>query len=145
MSIPCDKESLTETLSRRSNKLRTDLADSISAIHLDFLEVCDDCSVLFSLTPAAWMRNPGGVMHGGIICTLMDVGMGIVVSSYKGHMCPTVDMHVEFIRPVRLDTPVIIRAETSSIGKTLAYMRAKLWQGDESQPCATGTAIYYAK
>jgi len=145
MSLPFDKEALAATLAKRGGKLRADLADSISALPVYFREVCDDGSVLFHVQPEPWMRNPGGVVHGGILCTILDVAMGTVVAATLQRMAPTVDMHIEFIRPVRLDAPVNIRVSASSIGKTLAYMRALLWQEDEAQPCSTVSGIYFTK
>lgn len=145
MALPIEKEQLTESLTRRSGKLQAQLADSISAIPLQFEAVCADESVLFSLMPDPWMRNPGNVVHGGILCTVLDIAMGIVVAGCLHRMAPTVDMHTEFIRPVRLDAKIHIRVHASSIGKTLAYMRATLWQDEETQPCASVSGIYFTK
>lgn len=140
-----DKETLTEIFRSRRARIRESLADSITALPVVFSEVCDDTSVLFTLTPESWMRNPGGVMHGGIICTAFDNAMGTVTAALCGKMTPTVNMQVDFVRPVRLDTPATIRVENVSMGKTLCRLRATLWQDSEDAPCATGAALYYVK
>lgn len=145
MALPIPKEELTESLNRRSFKLHEQYKDSISAIPIQFDEVCDDGSVLFSLMPDKWMRNPGNVVHGGILCTALDIAMGIVVAGCLHRMAPTVDMHTEFLRPVRLDTMIRIRVYADSVGKTLAYMRAVLWQDDEAQPATIVSGIYFTK
>ena len=144
MAIP-DKAQLTESLNRRSGKLHDLYKDSITAMPIEFEEVCDDGTVLFSMMPDKWMRNPGNVVHGGILCTTLDIAMGIVVAACLHRMAPTVDMHTEFLRPVRLDALIHIRVTISSIGKTLSYMRASLWQDDEKQPCTTVSGIYFMK
>ena len=140
-----DKETLTAIFSSRRAKIRESLSDSITALPVVFSEVCDDGTILFTLTPERWMRNPGGVMHGGIICTAFDNAMGTVTAALNGKMTPTVNMQVDFVRPVVLDRPAVIRVETVSMGKTLSRLRATLWQDSEDTPCATGAALYYVK
>lgn len=140
-----DKETLSEIFRSRRAKIRESLADSITALPMTFTEVCDDTSILFTLTPEHWMRNPRNVMHGGIICTAFDIAMGTVTAALNGAMAPTVNMQVDFVRPVLLDRPAVIRVETVSMGKTLSRLRATLWQESEEKPCATGSALYYMK
>lgn len=143
--IEIDRETLSQVLTRRRARIHESLSDSITGLPVLFTEVREDMSVLFTLTPEHWMRNPGGVMHGGVVCTAMDNAMGYVAGAYFNKLCPTVNMQIDFIHPISLETPSIIRVEVLSMGKTLARMRTTLWQTDEKNPCASGTGLYYTK
>lgn len=140
-----DRAALTEVFLSRRSAIREALADSITALPMEFLEVCEDTSVLFRFTPERWMRNPSDVVHGGVVCTMLDNAMGSVSGALAGKMTPTVNMQVDFIRPVRLDTPILVRVECITQGSTLCRMRASLWQDNENKPCASGTAVYFTK
>ena len=84
-------------------------------------------------------------MHGGIICTAMDNAMGYVIGAYFNKLCPTVNMQVDFIHPVAMDKPVLVRVEPLSMGRTLARLRTTMWQMDEDHPCASGVGLYFTK
>ena len=140
-----DLETLSEKLIRRRARINPALADTITAIPIVFTEVREDLSVIMTLSPEPWMRNPGGSMHGGIICTAMDNAMGYVVGAYFDKLCSTVNMQVDFIRPVALDKPAFVRVEALSMGKTLARLRTVMWQTDEDHPCAAAMGVYFTK
>ena len=44
-----------------------------------------------------WELNRVGILHGGVISTMLDHTAGIAVFAFIGHWCPTVDMDVRFI------------------------------------------------
>ena len=140
-----DRETLSQVLTRRRARISASLADSITGLPVVFTGVREDMKVLFTLTPEHWMRNPGGVMHGGVVCTAMDNAMGYVVGAYFNKLCPTVNMQVDFIRPVSLETPSILCVEALTLGQTLARLRVTMWQTDEAKPCASGVGLYFTK
>ena len=44
-----------------------------------------------------WEMNRVGILHGGIISTMLDHAAGSAVFAFIGHGCPTLDIDVKFI------------------------------------------------
>ena len=110
------------------------LGGSVSPLKLNYRYVSE-----------AWMRNPAGVTHGGMLATMLDNAMGItarIVSPSEG-IAPTAELHVSYLRPVPVDTAIRIAVSVDQISSRMIRMRAKLWlEGDEDTLCVTGQAVY---
>ncbi len=48
-----------------------------SAARLRDLAVVEEGRVIFAFTPAEWMYNPIGSVHGGVAATLLDSSLGL--------------------------------------------------------------------
>ncbi len=48
------------------------------------------------------LRNSAGVMHGGVLATLADVAVGIAIMNHSGgtRPCTTVELNINYMRPV---------------------------------------------
>ena len=75
----------------------------------------------------AW-HNPNGVLHGGVIYTLIDYCMGSAVQPdlAQGEHCATIEVKVSYLTPVRDGT---LWAETQVVkqGRTIAFTETKVW------------------
>ena len=84
--------------------------------------------------------NPYGVLHGGVIYSLADTGMGgALYSRLKGdELCSTVEIKIVYFRPVVSGTltcnSLVIRK-----GRRLAFMESEILRGDRLIAKATGT------
>ncbi len=69
------------------------------------VEVTEGC-VVFEAKPSARFYNPMGVVHGGWISIVLDSAMGCAVHSMlkAGEAYTTVEMNVNFVRPLLEDT-----------------------------------------
>lgn len=102
-------------------------------------------TAVFSFGTAAWMSNPGGVAHGGVVAGMMDVAMGSL-TYYFNHqkLTPTISLQVSYVRPMDLKRPVLIRVSLSSCGRTMGNVTASAWhEGSEDQIIATASGTYY--
>ncbi|MDY6791062.1 MAG: PaaI family thioesterase [Thermodesulfobacteriota bacterium] len=84
---------------------------------------------VFELHPAEYHYNPFATVHGGILSTLLDTAMTSSVLSTlpKGMTCTTIEIKVNFIRPVTTDTKVLrCEAKPIHIGKRLATAEGQL-------------------
>jgi len=89
----------------------------------------DSGYAVFELDPDEYHYNPFGTVHGGIISTILDTAMTTSVLSTlrKGVSCSTVEIKVNFIRPVTTDTGTLrCEARPIHIGKHLATAEGKL-------------------
>ena len=89
----------------------------------------DRGAVVFELNPAEYHYNPFATVHGGILSTLLDTTMtGAILSTLsKGITCTTVEIKVNFIKPVTIKTGML-RCEGKPIhlGKRLATAEGML-------------------
>ena len=84
---------------------------------------------VFELSPAEYHYNPFATVHGGILSTLLDTAMTASVLSTlsKGISCSTIEIKVNFIRPVTTDTEVLrCEARPIHVGKRLATVEGRL-------------------
>jgi len=84
--------------------------------------------------------NPHNVVHGGVIYTMADTGMGGAVYSClsEGELCATVEIKIVYIAPVisgslTCDTRLVHR------GKRIALLESEVKNGEQLVAKATGT------
>jgi uncharacterized protein (TIGR00369 family) len=101
------------------------------AVTLDFrLSEVSEGHAVFTGTPAEFHYNPIGVVHGGLIATLLDSALGCSIHSMlpAGTGYTTLELHVNFVRPLTRDTGEIrCEAKVLHIGKRLGTAEAKVF------------------
>ncbi len=85
------------------------------------------------------LMNGAGVLHGGVTATIADAAMGIGLMHVlgKGRSIATVEMKINYLRPVR-EGKVVARSYVLRLGKTLATGRVDLF---DAQGTAVGVAL----
>jgi uncharacterized protein (TIGR00369 family) len=89
----------------------------------------DNGYAAFELDPGEHHYNPFATVHGGILSTLLDTAMTASVLSAlpKGVSCTTIEIKVNFIRPVSSDTGILTcEARPLHLGKKLATVEGKI-------------------
>lgn len=95
------------------------------------LEEWRDGYVRIGLTVEERHTNPHGVMHGGVITTLMDEALGGVIASVRGMeemwKAPhaTVDMNVSFLSNARTGDEITIEGAVLKVGRSVAFAEAE--------------------
>lgn len=85
--------------------------------------------VVFTLEPAEYHYNPIGSVHGGVASTLLDSAMSCAIQSMLplGTIYTTVELHVNFLRPVTKDTgKVRCEGESIHVGRTIGTAQGRL-------------------
>lgn len=69
----------------------------------------EEGDVVFTCTPDESAYNPIGVVHGGLVCTLLDSVCGCAVQSMlpQGVGYTSLEIKVSYLRPVRADSGVL--------------------------------------
>ncbi len=83
-----------------------------------------------------------GMLHGGIVCTLLDGAMTNCLFA-QGLAAVTVDMNVRFRQPVAVSRPAAVRAWLESDGSPVHRLAAEVRQ--DGQVVATATARFVEK
>lgn len=100
-------------------------------------------SVLFSYETRPWMANVLGIVHGGIIATLLDSCMGLTCAVHIRGITPTVTMTVNYLRPLPLSGAVHVRTRLNHLGRTTAQAMAEIFFPDRpDDPLVTATGVY---
>ncbi len=88
---------------------------------------------VFELEPAEYHFNPFALVHGGIASTLLDTAMtsAIVTTLAAGFSCSTLEMKVNFVRPMTDKTgPVRCEGKVIHVGKRIATAEGKIVDGN---------------
>ena len=87
-------------------------------------------------------RNPMGIVHGGVYCTMMDQVAGTAACT-RGSICRTVNCEVRFLAPAQ-GGHLTSHAEAVRMGRSIAVIRA--WVEDAAGAvCAEGVYTFRLK
>lgn len=89
--------------------------------------------------------NPMGTLHGGVICDIADAAMGMayVTTLGEGESFTTVDLKVNFLRPV-WSGHLAARASVMKKGKQTGFMTCKVFEREKLVAFATSTCMTLA-
>jgi uncharacterized protein (TIGR00369 family) len=109
------------------------------------IESVEEGKVVFALDPGERHYNPFGVLHGGVAASLFDSALGCAVQSVlpQGRSAPTMELHINYIRPVTVGTGRIrCSGEIVHVGKRSAIAEGRLVDKDgKLYAHATGTFV----
>lgn len=91
-------------------------------------------------TPDRRHQGFTGVVHGGLISTLLDEAMAYAAMSVGG-FCATAEISVKFRKPVRTGEQVRIEAEIIENRGRMLRLRGKVLQDGEEKASGKGTFI----
>jgi uncharacterized protein (TIGR00369 family) len=88
------------------------------------------------------LMNGSGVLHGGVTATVADaaMGMGLIHLLGKGCSITTVEMKINYLRPVT-EGKVVARSYVLRLGKTLATGRVDLFDA-QGKPVGVALLTY---
>ncbi|MFI6786205.1 PaaI family thioesterase [Nonomuraea sp. NPDC050383] len=87
--------------------------------------------------------NPVGVIQGGFLAAMLDDTMGpaLALTLPADRFAPTLDLHVQFLRPARPGR-LVGRGRVVRRGREVCFLAGEL-TGPDGRPVATGTATAY--
>ena len=84
------------------------------------------------------------ILHTGIVTTLVDTVSGLAALAATGQFEPiaTLDLRMDYLRPALPDKAIFSHAECYRLTRSIAFVRARAWQDDESQPVAVSQSTF---
>lgn len=84
--------------------------------------------------------NGQGVVHGGVLFTLADTGMGaaLIPTLADDETCATIEIKINYFKPVR-DGTLVCTTELVYRGRTVANLEASVHSGDVLVAKANGS------
>jgi uncharacterized protein (TIGR00369 family) len=85
-----------------------------------------------------------GVLHGGVVTTLLDTTGGAAVLSALGAPIPlaTLDLRIDYLRPSLPGRDLYARVECYKKTRNIAFARGIAYDGEESDAVAAMAATY---
>ncbi len=100
------------------------------------LEEMSEGYMRVSVTLEEHHTNPHGVMHGGVVTTLMDEVLGGAIASVRGmdvmRVAPhaTVEMNASFLAAARPGDRVVVEGRVLRLGRNIAFGEAEARRGE---------------
>jgi uncharacterized protein (TIGR00369 family) len=94
------------------------------------LDEVDHGRVHFSMDAQAWMCNPSGTVHGGMVATLLDTVLTLAIVSKlpDGKSCTTVQLNINYVRPLfPSGEPVRAEGVALHVGTTIGTSEARAY------------------
>lgn len=94
-----------------------------------------DGEAVLRCVPDESFYNPIGLIHGGLLCTLMDSAMGIAVQTRlpADSGAASIELKVSFLRPVPADGRELeVRGHALRVGRRIAFSEAHAYLDDGS-------------
>jgi uncharacterized protein (TIGR00369 family) len=91
----------------------------------ELLEVGDGEAV-FACTPDESTYNPIGIVHGGLLSTLLDTAAECAVHTLlpAGAAFSSIELKVSFLAPLRADDRIEVRGRVLRVGRRVAFAEA---------------------
>jgi uncharacterized protein (TIGR00369 family) len=117
-------------------------ADLPFPVHCGIEEVAVmDGGARVRLVPEPHHLNNLGILHGGVVCTLLDVAMGSTCRvNLGGQPVMTLDMQVAFLSPGR--GPLLAQGSLLRSGRSLIYVEGRVFREDDGELVAKGSGLF---
>ena len=85
-----------------------------------------------------------GVLHGGVITTLIDSVCGIAVFAALSKFAPiaTLDLRIDYLKPATPGKDLFARADCYKVTRNVAFVRATAYHDDVDDPIANSAGTF---
>lgn len=85
-----------------------------------------------------------GLIHPGIVTTLVDSASGLAVMAKVGQLIPiaTLDLRMDYLWPALKDLPLNCYASCYRLTTHIAFVRANVWQDNPEKILATSQSVF---
>lgn len=130
----------------RLNQAFTGLVPHNQALGLELIDF-DRKGVAVMRLPwsEALVGNPeSGVLHGGVITSLLDAtaGAAVFVALWSPTPIATLDLRIDYLKPATPGRDVVARATCFKVTSSVAFVRGAAYHDDEADPIASAAATF---
>jgi len=88
--------------------------------------------------------SPAGTVHGGVISGFFDFACGAAVftTMSKGDFCSTVELKVNYLKPIQLGDELLAKTSVIFRGKKLGVIHGFIYTNNAEEPSAMATATF---
>lgn len=118
-----------------------------SHINMDIIEV-NEGSVTFRSTPDESHYNPIGMVHGGLVCTLLDSALGCATQTLlpAGTGYTSIELKVNYLRPVTATSgPLTCTGRVTKPGRRVTFAEGEVLDNQgKVVATASGSLLVFA-
>jgi len=87
--------------------------------------------------------NPNGVVHGGVVFTLVDTAMGRATMSVleEGRICASIEVAVRYLRPIN-GGRLVATASVLRAGRRIVHLEGRVTVDGDDRPVAVVQASF---
>ena len=87
--------------------------------------------------------NPNGVVHGGVVFTLVDTAMGRATKSVleEGRICASIEVAVRYLRPIT-GGRLVATASVLQAGRRIVHLEGRVTVDGDDRPVAVVQASF---
>jgi len=87
--------------------------------------------------------NPNGVVHGGVVFTLVDTAMGRATMSVleEGRICTSIEVAVRYLRPIN-GGRLVATASVLRAGRRIVHLEGRVTVDGDDRPVAVVQASF---
>ena len=102
------------------------------------------CTTYIEFRPELVGDPSRGVLHGGVVTTLIDAtaGAAVYASIAPGRSLATLDMRIDYLKPTKRDKRLYATAELYRLTRRIAFVRASAYQDDRANQVANCVASF---
>lgn len=104
-------------------------------------DLMKDRTVVFSFSPKEWALNNYNGVHGGIIASVFDTGMGLSAHAACGKFVTTTDLTVDYLKPM-IGKRFTLSVEYTHVGRKLISECGKITDDETGDLCAVCMASF---
>lgn len=130
---------LRKAIYRPLFKLAMERSGHGSALGFTVTRVGDgEAEITFPYNTAVIGNPLTGVVHGGVIVSLLDTCCGIACWSVMKQLgfAPTMDLRLDYMRPAEPDREIYVSAKVYRDTSSVIFCRGSAWQDDPDKPIA---------
>lgn len=85
-----------------------------------------------------------GVIHGGVVTTLIDTvcGLAVMTALDKPQPIATLDLRIDYLKPAAPGEDLLARAHAYKTTRKVVFVRATAYQSDEQRPIANAVGTF---
>ena len=102
----------------------------------------DNKKMIIKYVAKEWELNRVGVMHGGVISTILDHTAGCTSCAFNGYWTPSIDVTVKYISQINLDDKLICTGHIIHSGKRFITCEATLFNETSGRVAAQLLGTY---
>lgn len=103
-----------------------------------------EVSMTFPYSEAVIGNPVTGVVHGGVIVSLLDTccGCAAITSMLRPTVTPTMDLRLDYMHPAEPGQPIYLSAKVYRNSSNVIFCRGSAWQDDKENPIAHCVATF---
>ena len=103
-----------------------------------------EVSMTFPYNEAVIGNPVTGVVHGGVIVSLLDTccGCAAITSMLHPAVTPTMDLRLDYMHPAEPGQPIYLSAKVYRNSSNVIFCRGSAWQDDKENPIAHCVATF---